>query len=73
MRRMSEPAALTREVDILFELIRARYGDRLTAAQLDSVRRGVTTIVQQVTALRAVRLTNADEPVQRFMPFRAGE
>jgi hypothetical protein len=33
----------------------------------------VAAIVKQVSALRAVRLTNADEPVQRFVPFRADE
>jgi hypothetical protein len=73
MRRMSEPTPTAREVDILLELVRARYGQRLTAAQLEGVRRGVTAVVEQVAALRAVRLTNADEPVQRFAPFRADE
>jgi len=73
MRRMSEPEAVHREAEILFELIRARYGERLTAEQLDGVRRGVIAIVAQSAALRAVRLGNADEPVQRFTPFRADE
>ena len=62
-----------RERDVLFELIRARYGSRLTPEQLDGVRRGVTAVVAQAAALRAVRLGNADEPVQRFTPFRADE
>ena len=70
---MSEPTPRAREIDILLELIRARYGHRLTPAQLEGVRRGVTAIVEQVGALRAVRLGNADEPVQRFVPFRADE
>jgi hypothetical protein len=64
MRRMSE-------TDVLFELIRARYGERLTAEQLAGVRLGIEAIVEQAAALRAIRLDNADEPVQRFMPFRA--
>jgi hypothetical protein len=70
MRRMTQPAA-GHEVDALFALIRARYGDRLTAEQLDGVRRGVEAIVAQAAALRAVRLGNAEEPVQPFAPFRA--
>ena len=70
---MSEPSADDRETAILFELIRARYGPRLTAEQLEGVRRGVAAVVAQSTVLRAVRLGNADEPVQRFAPFRAGE
>ena len=69
---MPEPTAAPDEVNVLFELIRARYGDRLTAAELDEVRRGVEAVVAQAAALRAVRLGNADEPVQRFVPFRAG-
>jgi len=73
MPRMSEPAATSREADVLFELVRGRYGDRLTPEQLESVRRGVAAIVEQAAALRAVRLDNADEPVQRFVPFRADE
>ena len=69
MRAMTDPA-VARETEALFELIRARYGERLTAEELDSVRRGVESIVQQARLLRAVRLDNADEPVQRFTPFR---
>jgi hypothetical protein len=73
MRRMTEPAATEREAEILFELIRARYGGRLTPEQLEGVRRGVIAVVAQSAALRAVRLGNADEPVQHFTPFRADE
>jgi hypothetical protein len=73
MRRMTEGQHGAEEVEELFALVRRRYGARLTAEQLESVRRGVVTIVAQAAALRAVRLTNADEPVQRFTPFRADE
>ena len=68
---MSDPSPTVRETEILFELIRVRYGGRLTAEQLEQVRRGVSAVVEQAAALRAVRLGNADEPVQRFVPFRA--
>jgi hypothetical protein len=71
MRRMSEPAPDPREAAFLFDLIRARYGARLTPEELEGVRRGVGAVVAQSAALRAVRLRNADEPVQRFVPFRA--
>ena len=59
------------EVDRLFALVRERYGDRLTPAQLDEVCKGVEGIVQAARALRAVRLGNADEPFQPFIPYRA--
>jgi hypothetical protein len=68
---MTEPTPTPGEAEQLFALIRARYGDRLTAVELDDVRREVEAIVAQAAALRAVRLTNADEPAPRFVPFRA--
>ncbi len=59
------------EVERRFALVRERYGDRLTPAQLDEVRTGVQCIVQTARALRAVRLENSDEPMQPFIPYRA--
>ena len=70
---MSEPTSDPSEVELRFALVRRRYGDRLTPEQLDEVRRAVGAIVEMVTALRTVRLTNGDEPGQRFVPFRAAE
>jgi hypothetical protein len=70
---MSDAARDPDEVDLRFALVRLRYGDRLSAEQLDALRRAVETIVEQVAALRAVPLTNADEPLQRFVAFRADE
>jgi hypothetical protein len=72
MRRMSDPAR-SAEVEELLALVRRRYGSRLSADQLESIRRAVAALVEQATALRAVRLSNADEPVQRFAPFRGDE
>jgi hypothetical protein len=72
MRRMSDPEPAD-EATVLFSLVRRRYGARLTADELESVRRGVEALVEQVALLRAVRLGNADEPVQRFVPFRSDE
>jgi hypothetical protein len=70
---MSEPPRDQGEVELRLALVRHRYGDRLSDEQLDALRRAVETIVEQVGALRAVPLTNADEPLQRFVPFRADE
>jgi hypothetical protein len=70
---MSEPARDGGETDLRFALVRLRYGDRLTAEQLGALRRAVDTIVEQVAALATVPLTNADEPLPRFVPFRADE
>jgi hypothetical protein len=59
------------EVERLFALVRERYGDRLTPAQLNEVRKGVEGVVLTARALRAVRLANADEPFPPFVPYRA--
>jgi hypothetical protein len=61
------------ETDLRFALVRHRYGHRLTAEQLEALRHLVHTLVEQAGALRAVPLVNADEPFQRFTPFRADE
>jgi len=71
MSSEDESAPGSTEVDRLFALVRDRYGARLTEAQLDEVRRGIEAIVNGARALRAVRLENADEPMQPFSAFRA--
>jgi hypothetical protein len=67
---MSEPAKADPEADALFEIVRHRYGDRLAPEQLDELRKIVEAQVEAARALRAVRLTNADEPMQPFAPYR---
>jgi hypothetical protein len=70
---MTQPAADPRDVEMRFVLVQQRYGDRLSAGQLEAIRQAVQTIADHVAALRTVRLTNADEPLARFIPFRADE
>ncbi|MBI1728248.1 MAG: hypothetical protein HYR50_13380 [Candidatus Rokubacteria bacterium] len=67
---MSEPAKPDREADGLFEIVRQRYGDRLTPELMEELRKIVRAQVEAARALRPVRLTNADEPMQRFAPYR---
>lgn len=67
---MSEPAKPDPEANALFEIVRQRYGDRLTREQLDELSRIVQAQVEAARALRAMRLTNADEPMQPFAPYR---
>jgi len=68
---MSEPDAVRAEVEAMLALVRERYGPRLDAEQLAGVRTAIEGIVQAARALRAVRLTNADEPAQPFAAYRA--
>jgi len=66
VRPVAEP-----EAESLFALIRDRYGERLTEAQLADLREQVASIVARARPLRAVPLKNSDEPAQPFAPFRA--
>ena len=55
----------------MLALVRERYGGRLAPEELEGVRTAIEGIVQAAHALRAVRLTNADEPGQPFAAYRA--
>jgi hypothetical protein len=68
---MEESGLGPNEVDRLFAMVAERYGARLTAAQLEDVRKGIEAVATAARALRAVKLANADEPMQPFVPFRA--
>ena len=68
---MSDADAVRAEVEAMLALVRERYGGRLDADQLAGVRTSIEAIVQASHALRAVRLTNADEPAQPFAAYRA--
>lgn len=61
------------ESEILFELVKARYGERLIPEELEEVRKGVERISETAEALRAVKLGNWDEPFSVFTPFREEE
>lgn len=67
---MSKPTKPDPEGDALFEIVRQRYGARLTPEQLEELREIVQAQVEAARALHAVRLTNADEPMQPFAPYR---
>jgi hypothetical protein len=70
---MGDPGRHAREVDLRLALVSHRYGGRLSAEQIDDLRRVVEAIVEQASALGTVRLANSDEPLARFEPFRADE
>lgn len=65
------PEAIRQEVEAMLALVRERYGSRLSAEELAGVRTAIEGIVQAAHALRAVRLTGADEPGQPFAAYRA--
>ena len=58
------------EQDLLFAVIKEKYGHLLTDEQLEGVRGAVNGQREVFRALRAVRLTNDVEPFFNFRPFR---
>ncbi len=70
---VSDEQSLQRECEATFELLRRRYGDRLTPEMLDGLRGAVQTVVKTVTAVRSVRLANGDAPLTGFAPIRREE
>jgi hypothetical protein len=64
------PETSNPEAEALFALIEQRYGARLTAEQLDEIKKMLEGQVEMARALRAVKLTNADEPFPHFAPYR---
>jgi hypothetical protein len=63
--------AAVNEAEILFALIRERYGTRLDAEQLEELRKTVDGLVRDVATLRAAEIPDDAEPAQPFIPFRA--
>ncbi len=61
------------ETRILLELVKKRYGDRLTEEQIEAVEKQVKNNLDTAEKLRSVELENADEPYNVFKPYRREE
>jgi len=59
-----------KESDHLFQMVRDRYGDRLSADELEEVKKGVEVIVEAAESLRSVTLGNGTEPFSIFKPYK---
>ena len=60
---------ITKETDFLFQMVKDRYGEQLTADELEEVRKGVKGIVEAAEAMRSVKLGNGTEPFSIFKPY----
>ncbi len=61
------------ESEHLFNIIKERYGDRLSDDELVEVKKGVEKIVEAAEKLREIKLENGDEPFFVFRPYRGEE
>ena len=64
-------AAIADEVELLWALIRQRYGARLDDTQLEIVRETLEGLARDVAALRAATIPDGAEPAQPFVAYRA--
>ena len=64
-------AAIADEVELLWALIRQRYGARLDDTQLTIVRETLEGLARDVAALRAATVPADAEPAPPFVAFRA--
>ena len=58
------------ETKTLLELVKQRYGKRLTDDQIAEVEKQINRNLETAKSLHSVELTNADEPYNVFKPYR---
>ena len=58
------------DIDALVEMLKGRYGGRLTDEQLEELRKAVEAASERAAQMRYVPLGNGDEPAFVFTPFR---
>lgn len=64
----SQPKSIKQ--DLMYAVVKQRYGHLLDDGQLEEVRKSVIGMADFVRALREVRLPNEAEPFTTFVPFR---
>lgn len=67
---MSSDNATEKEVNSRFEMVKQKYGDRLSDEELEAVREDVQSLVEAAQEIRAVKLDGSSEPPTVFVPYR---
>ena len=67
---MNEDKTVDKQLEALYSIVRDRFGGRLTAEELEQVKKDIQTITEACNALGAVKLSNWDEPSSIFKPYR---
>ncbi len=61
------------EQDLMFAVVKEKYGHLLDDGQLEQVRKTVVGLSDFFAPMRAVNLTNDVEPFSTFKPFRSDD
>ena len=67
----SQPKSV--EQDLMYAVVKQRYGHLMDDEQLEEVRKAVIGMADFVRPLREARLTNDAEPFSTFVPFRGDD
>ncbi len=67
---MTTNAGNSLEQELLFAIVKEKYGHLLTDEQMDSVRTAIVGQREVFRPIRDYRLTNDVEPFSNFRPFR---
>ena len=68
---MSDTNSKSLEHDLMFAVVKDRYGHLLNDEQLDEVRKTVVGLSDFLAPMRSIRLDNDVEPFALFKPFRS--
>ncbi len=68
---MKSDPAISLEQDLMYAIVKQRYGSLLSDEQLEEVRASVIGLDGFLRPLRSFRLTNDVEPFSTFSPFRS--
>lgn len=70
---MSQNTSQHEEIEFFFNIIKNKYGDRLTEEELVEVRKSVEILLETAEAVRKIELDNWDEPFFVFRPYKGEE
>ena len=70
---MDKAAGKSLEQDLIFAVVKEKYGHLMNDEQLEEVRKTVVGLSDFFAPMRAIRLTNDIEPFSTFKPYRSGD
>ena len=70
---MNDKTGKSLEQDLMFAVVKEKYGHLMNDEQLEEVRKTVVGLSGFFQPMRAVRLTNDVEPFLTFKPYRSDD
>ena len=70
---MDNAAGRSLEQDLMYAVVKEKYGHLMDEEQLEEVRKTVVGLSSFFAPMRDIRLTNDIEPFSTFKPFRSDD